>query len=142
MRKLLGDVSVAGQLTAAQLTAYVDEGFKSFINNRPDNETPMQPSNASLAAHAESLGVDYRHIPMAGGLGETVIMASIEAYKDMPRPILAFCGSGMRSAAIWGFVHVGEYGVDGVLDAMSEVGYNLEQLRSQLTARAAQIERE
>lgn len=139
MRKLLGDVSVAGQLTADQLTAYVNEGFKSFINNRPDNETPMQPASESLAAHAETLNVDYRHIPMAGGLSEDVIEASIEAYRDLPRPILAFCGSGMRSAAIWGFMTVDEYGVDGVMHALAGAGYNLEQLRGPLTARAAQL---
>jgi len=140
MRKLLGDVSVLGQITADQMQVFVDEGIKSFINNRPDNETSMQPSSESLAKAAKALGTEYRHIPMVGGMSAEVISASEEAFRDLPRPILAFCGSGMRSAAIWGFVHVSEYGVDGVMDAMSAAGYNLEQLRGPLTTRAAQKE--
>jgi len=58
--------------------------------------------------------------------------ASETVYKDMPRPIVAFCASGTRSAALWAFAHVEKMGVDGVMDGVSAAGYNLEQIRGAL----------
>lgn len=133
MQELPADVFVAGQIDVVTLTALAEQGVMSFINNRPDNEGHMQPSSESLAAAAAQLGVDYRHIPMAGGLTPHILQNSVSAYADMPRPIVAFCASGTRSAALWGFAHVKTVGVDGILSAIAEAGYNLEQLRAPLT---------
>lgn len=132
MRELPGDVFVGGQVDIVTLTALAEQGIMSFINNRPDNEGHMQPSSESLAAAAKELGVDYRHIPMAGGLTSHILEQSVDAYSDMPRPIVAFCASGMRSAALWSFAHVDTLGVDGVMTAVSGVGYNLGQIRGPL----------
>lgn len=93
----------------------------------------MQPSSDSLAKVAAELGVDYRYIPMAGGLTPHMLDSSVEAYANMPRPIVAFCASGMRSAALWAFAHVKDVGVDGAMSAISDAGYNLEQIRGPLT---------
>ncbi len=134
MRELPGDVFVAGQLLAAQMEALAEQGVMSFINNRPDMEAPMQPLSEDLEAVAQRLGVDYLHIPMSGGLTPGLIEASSNAYENLPRPIVAFCASGTRSAALWAFAHVKNLGVNGVLDAVSEAGYQLEQIRSPLEA--------
>jgi len=133
MKELPGDVFVTGQLLAAQMQALADQGVMSFVNNRPDMEAPLQPMSDDLEAVAQNIGVDYHHIPMAGGLTPGMIEASVTAYNNLPRPIVAFCASGMRSAALWGFAHVEELGVDGVLEAISTIGYNLEQIRTPLT---------
>jgi len=133
MKELAGDVFVGGQIDIVTLTALAEQGVMSFINNRPDNESHMQPSSDSLAKVAAELGVDYAHIPMAGGLSEPMLESSVKAYADMPRPIVAFCASGMRSAALWAFAHVKTLGVDTVMSTISEAGYNLEQLRGPLT---------
>ena len=74
---------------------------------------------------------------MAGGLTPGIIEASETAYKDLPRPIVTFCASGMRSAALWAFAHVETLGVDGVMDGVSAAGYNLEQIRGPLEAHGA-----
>lgn len=106
----------------------------TFINNRPDMEGPLQPLSEELEKAAQKLGVDYVHIPMAGGLTPGIIQASETVYNDMPRPIVAFCASGMRSAALWAFAHVGKLGVDAVMDGVNAAGYNLEQIRGPLEA--------
>jgi len=108
MKELPGDVFVGGQIDIVTLTALAEQGVMSFINNRPDNEGHMQPSSESLAKAAAELGVDYRHIPM-------------------------FCASGMRSAALWAFASVKDLGVDSAMSAISDAGYNLEQIRGPLT---------
>ena len=133
MKELPGDVFVVGQLLEAQIQALSEQGVMSFINNRPDMEAPIQPQSEQLEQAAQSAGVDYYHIPMAGGLTPGLIEASVTAYKNAPRPIVAFCASGMRSAALWAFAHVKQLGVDGVMDASAEIGYNLEQIRGPLT---------
>ena len=134
MKELPGDVFVTGQLLAAQIQALAEQGVMSFINNRPDMEAPMQPLSEDLEKIAHELGVNYHHIPMAGGLTPGLIEASATAYKEMPRPIVAFCASGMRSAALWAFAHADSLGVDGVMDGVSAAGYNLEQIRAPLEA--------
>ncbi len=133
MKELPGDVFVTGQLLSTQMQALAEQGVMGFINNRPDMEAPIQPLSEELEAAAQSIGVDYYHIPMSGGLTPGLIEAAVTAYDTMPRPIVAFCASGMRSAALWSFAHVGKMGVDGVLEAISAIGMNLEQLRGPLT---------
>ena len=118
MKELPGDVFVTGQLLPAQMQALAEQGVMGFINNRPDMEAPVQPLSEELEATAQTLGVDYHHIPMAGGLQPGTIEASVTAFNNMPRPIVAFCASGMRSAALWAFAHVDTLGVDGVMDAI------------------------
>ena len=137
MKELPGDVFVAGQLLPAQIQALAEQGVMTFINNRPDMEAPMQPSSQELEKLTQDLGVDYHHIPMAGGLTPGLIEASETAYANLPRPIVAFCASGTRSTALWAFAHVKTLGVEGVMKAMSEAGYNLEQIRGPLEAHLA-----
>lgn len=137
MKELPGDVFVTGQLMPAQLQALAEQGVMSFINNRPDQEAPLQPMSDEMEQAAMAVSRDYFHIPMAGGLTPGLIEASITAYKSAPRPIVTFCASGMRSAALWAFAHVDTLGVDGVMDAVSAVGYSLEQIRTPLTDFAA-----
>jgi len=140
MRELPGDVFVTGQLLSAQMQALAEQGVMGFINNRPDMEAPIQPTSEELEGAAQNIGVDYHYIPMAGGLTPGLIEASVTAFRNMPRPIVAFCASGMRSAALWAFAHVEELGVDGVMDAIQGAGFNLVQIRQPLTQYAASRE--
>jgi sulfide:quinone oxidoreductase len=133
MRELPGDVFVTGQLLPAQIQALAEQGVMSFINNRPDMEAPMQIASEELEKAAQKIGVDYHHIPMSGGISPGLIDASVTAFSQMPRPIVAFCASGMRSAALWGFAHVREMGVEAVMDAIAGIGFEMEQLRVPLT---------
>ncbi|MGB6230850.1 MAG: TIGR01244 family sulfur transferase [Litorimonas sp.] len=137
MRELPGDVFVTGQLMPAQLQALVEQGVMSFINNRPDMEAPLQPLSEEIEAAAQAASLDYFHIPMAGSLTPGLIEASVTAYNEAPRPIVAFCASGMRSAALWAFAHVDRMGVDAVLAAIRSAGFQLEQLRDPLIHFAA-----
>jgi sulfide:quinone oxidoreductase len=137
MKELPGDVFITGQLLEAQMQALSEQGVMSFINNRPDMESPIQPLSGDLEQSAMSMRVDYFHIPMSDGLTPGLIDASVTAYNNAPRPIVAFCASGMRSASLWAFAHVKHMGVEPVMDALSAAGYNLEQIRALLTQYAS-----
>jgi sulfide:quinone oxidoreductase len=137
MKELPGDVFVTGQIMPAQLQALAEQGVMTFINNRPDMEAPLQPLSEEMEATAQAAGLDYFHIPTAGGLSQGAIEASLTVFADAPRPIVAFCASGTRSAALWAFAHVDKMGVDAVIEALQAAGYPLEQLRAPLTQFAA-----
>ena len=121
----------------AQMQALAEQGVMTFINNRPDMEAPLQPLSEELEQAAQAAGLDYIHIPMAGGLTPGIIEASLNAFENAPRPIVAFCASGMRSAALWAFAHVDRLGIDATMAALEGAGFQLEQLREPLMGFAA-----
>jgi len=110
----------------------LEMGVSSIINNRPDFEAHMQPLATELAQAATEIGIEYRHIPMSGGLTEEIIVKSGQAYAELPRPIIAFCTTGTRSAALWAFAHVKKLGVAVVMQGLNDAGYDLEQIRPAL----------
>src|ERR1700730_8802851 len=63
-RNLAEKLSVSSQLTLSDLSAAADQGIRSIINNRPDGESPDQPTSAEIEAAAAALGLGYRHIPV------------------------------------------------------------------------------
>lgn len=134
MNAISETVRLCGQLSAADIHALASDGIQTIINNRPDNEMPFQVKSDDLAEAAQSAGLTYFHIPMASGVSPEMIAASEAAYKEASGPVVAFCKSGMRSAALWCFAHVKEQGVDKVLEQAASAGYALEQLRGPLSA--------
>jgi uncharacterized protein (TIGR01244 family) len=103
LRQIADDVCVAPQLMPEAMAAVAANGFKSVINNRPDFEHgPDQPTSAAIEAAAVAAGLQYRHLPVSGGYQspeEIATMAKLLA--ELPRPLLAFCRSGSRSANLY-----------------------------------------
>jgi uncharacterized protein (TIGR01244 family) len=103
LRALAPDVCVAPQLTPEAMAAVAKAGFKSVVNNRPDFESgPNQPSNAAIKAAALAAGLEYRFLPVDGGYQTPQeIEAFAQLLAELPRPLLAFCRSGARSARLY-----------------------------------------
>ncbi|HFB54475.1 MAG TPA: hypothetical protein ENJ46_01005 [Hellea balneolensis] len=82
---------------------------------------------------ANECNIEAVHIPMVPGqLHVNLIENMADAIAKMPKPILAHCGVGLRSAMLWSFVHVKDMGVDGVIDAVEDAGYSIEKIRPAL----------
>ena len=132
------DLSVAPQLTVADLAEAAASGYRSIINNRPDWESPDQPSAALIEAEAARLGLAYRFIPIVSGrLGPGEVDAFAAALKELPAPVLAFCRSGTRSATVWALASAGELGTEAVIEKTAQAGYDLQPMRPILDAFAA-----
>lgn len=131
-RPLTDTVFVGGQVTASDMTDIVEQGIKTLINNRPDNEMPGQPSSADIETAANAAGLNYVHLPMEGGLTLDLVEVSTKTFTDQPMPALAFCASGMRSVALWCFASVKDNGVDYVLQTARDAGYDLSHMRGGL----------
>ncbi len=102
-RQVAPDVCVAPQLTPGAMAEAARAGFRSVINNRPDFEHgPDQPTNADIEAAARAAGLEYRFLPVAGAYQTPEqIAAMARLLQELPRPILAFCRSGSRSANLF-----------------------------------------
>lgn len=103
LQALTPDVCVAPQLTPEAMAQAAAMGFKSVVNNRPDFEHgPDQPTSAEIEAAATAAGLEYRHLPVAGGYqSPEEIAAFADLLAELPRPLLAFCRSGARSTRLF-----------------------------------------
>ncbi|RZJ04119.1 MAG: TIGR01244 family phosphatase [Rubrivivax sp.] len=103
LQSLAPDICASPQLSPASMAQAAAMGFKSVVNNRPDFEHgPDQPTSAALQAAAETAGMEYRHLPVAGGYqSPEEIEAFARLLEELPRPLLMFCRSGARSTRLF-----------------------------------------
>ena len=103
IQRIAADVCVSPQLTPAAMAEVAAAGFRSVINNRPDFEHgPDQPTSAAVETAALAAGLQYAHLPVAGGYQSPEEIARFaELIAAMPRPLLCFCRSGARSTKLF-----------------------------------------
>ena len=101
-RQLDETTLVGGQISPDDVPALKEQGVTLIINNRPDGEDVGQPEGEEIEAAATAAGIDYRHVPIARGLGPSDIEAMREAINSAGEgKLLAFCRSGNRSVLAW-----------------------------------------
>jgi sulfide:quinone oxidoreductase len=128
VHKLTDQFSVAAQISADDITAIAEQGFRSIVNNRPDDEAPEQPANAELEAAARQAGLQWRHIPVVSGkVNDVQVNSFAEALRELPGPVLAFCRSGTRCSVLW--VMQAEGKADEILATTQAAGYDMSMLR-------------
>ena len=103
IQRVTEDFCVAPQLTPAAMAEVAAAGFRSVVNNRPDFEHgPDQPTSAEIETAARAAGLQYVHLPVAGGYQSPEEIARFaELLATLPRPILAFCRSGARATRLY-----------------------------------------
>ena len=93
---------VDGQIAPEDVAALKEAGVTLIVNNRPDGEDVGQPTSAAIEAAAKEAGVDYRHVPIARGMGPSDVEAMRDAiHATGTGKLFAFCRSGNRSALAW-----------------------------------------
>ncbi len=98
---LAPDFAVAPQLTAEQVRSLASHGFRSVVNNRLEQEAG-QPPQQSLREAAREAGLEYVWLPVHSGMITLEDVAKFaELLERLPRPLLAFCRSGTRSAILY-----------------------------------------
>lgn len=101
-RQLDDKTLVSGQIHPDDVLALKELGVTLIVNNRPDNEDAGQPEGEDIEAAAQAAGIDYRHVPIARGLGPSDIEAMREAMHAVGEgKLFAFCRSGNRSTLAW-----------------------------------------
>lgn len=131
---LTRQLSVAPQISVDDVAAIAAQGFRSVINNRPDDEAPGQPANASLEAAAQQAGLTWRHMPVVSGqFTDDQVRQFADALEELPGPVLAFCRSGTRCSALWALQ--AEAPVEAILATTRAAGYDLSMLQPLLERR-------
>ena len=78
-RQLDDKTLVNGQISPEDIDGLKALGVTLIVNNRPDGEDVGQPESDDIEAAAKAAGIDYRHVPIARGLGPSDIEAMREA---------------------------------------------------------------
>lgn len=98
IRKINDDLAIAGQITLEQLKQIAQAGYKSVLNLRSPDETGFQ-SSEQIKPHL--LGLEYVHLPIKiAEITPQSILQILQKIKELPKPTLVHCDSGMRSAIV------------------------------------------
>jgi len=101
-RQLDDKTLVNGQIAPEDIPALKEAGVTLIVNNRPDGEDAGQPKSDDIEAAAKAAGIEYRHVPIARGMGPSDIEAMREAiHAAGDGKMFAFCRSGNRSTLAW-----------------------------------------
>ena len=94
-------VTTRGQVHVDEIAELAAQGCRMLINNRPDGEAPDQPPSDELQAEAQRHGMSYRYIPVVPGQASDADgRAFAEAIRQSDGPVVAFCRTGGRAAAL------------------------------------------
>nr|WP_284046920.1 TIGR01244 family sulfur transferase [Halomonas llamarensis] len=129
--------AISEAVTPDDLEDVAARGFKSVICNRRPGEAEDHPDDKSLSTKAQSLGLEWRCIPVTPGeYSDADIAAFGRALDELPTPILAFCRSGKRAVHLWAHAKSQEESCDipALLTAAHKAGHDLEDRRSALEA--------
>ncbi len=138
IRQINESISVAPQIAVEQVADIAAAGFKTIVNNRPDDEDAEQPSGDAIRAAAEAAGLKYVSIPVThAGFSHPQIDAMTQALTDSDGPVLAYCRSGTRSCNLWALAAAKAGRNPNLLLAQAEdAGYDLRGIRPMLDALA------
>ncbi|MEP6968334.1 MAG: TIGR01244 family sulfur transferase [Pseudomonadota bacterium] len=118
--------AVSPQIFPSDVDAAAARGFTLIINNRPDGESPGQPSGAQIQAAARAAGLAYAYIPVSGRPTPEQV-EQVRAATAGPGKALAFCRSGTRSIVTWalGQAAAGAMSREHLVSLGAAAGYDL-----------------
>ena len=101
-RQISDDYSVSGQITTEDVATIKAAGFNSVICNRPDFETPDQPTFREIEEVAREAGLVVHYLPVQSGRPSPDDVDQFrKLLESVPKPALAYCRTGTRSAMIY-----------------------------------------
>jgi len=126
IKTINAEISVAPQITPDEVQQLADQGFRALICNRPDGEAADQPNFSEIEAAAKKAGLEIRNLPVVSGKVSDQDAADFgAAMQELPRPILAYCRTGTRSATLWSLSQANRMSVADILAATKAAGYDM-----------------
>lgn len=135
LRTLEADLRTAGQLNVEEIKALADDGVKTLIFNRPDQEGEDQPPTSELKKAAEDLGLHWVHQPVISGqVTQEQGKEFGQIYAQAPKPVVAFCRSGARSGCLWALSKKDQQTGEALVDQLKAAGFDLPDFFQRLTS--------
>lgn len=124
-------LSVMAQPEIGEVESLSQQGYRAIINNRPDGESPEQPSAADVRAEAHKHGMHYEHMPVTlNSITREDVLAFRESFTLAPAPVVAHCRTGKRSYLLWaaGEVIDGGRSARDLIDQARALGLDVNEL--------------
>ncbi|MEQ1768751.1 MAG: TIGR01244 family sulfur transferase [Devosia sp.] len=129
LKRINDHVTVAPQIETDDIAAIKAAGFTTIVNNRPDGESPDQPSSVEMQAAAEKAGLAYHYIPLGReGVSPDMIEQEKAALEGSAGPVFCYCRSGTRSTTLWALSQAGEHPAEEIVAAAMHAGYDISHL--------------
>ncbi|WNC94873.1 TIGR01244 family sulfur transferase [Paraburkholderia sp. FT54] len=129
IKKLTAELAVSQQIAASDVRAIAQAGFRAVICNRPDGEGADQPNFSEIEAAARDQGIEAHYLPIESGkVGDADAARFGELMRALPKPVLAYCRTGMRAATLWALSEAPRGTLPDIVAAASAAGYDLSAL--------------
>ncbi|WP_114962935.1 bifunctional protein tyrosine phosphatase family protein/NAD(P)/FAD-dependent oxidoreductase [Tritonibacter mobilis] len=126
LREISSKITVSPQVTKKDVAEIKTKGFRAIICNRPDGEGADQPSFEEINAAAKLAGIEARYLPVQSGMvTDEDVAAFRDALEELPRPLLAYCRSGTRSATLWSLSEAQSRPMSEILTATKAAGFDM-----------------
>ncbi|CAG9171008.1 hypothetical protein LMG23992_01907 [Cupriavidus laharis] len=125
-RALTNDLSVSPQIVPDDVPTLAAIGFRSLICNRPDGEGPDQPGFQEIERKASALGLQVHYLPVESGkVSDEQAQAFGQLLDSLPKPVLAYCRTGTRSATLWALSQSARRPLPDIIERAAAAGYDL-----------------
>ena len=129
INNLSGLYNVSPQISVTDLEFLSENGFGKIICNRPDFEVPPSFQSSVIKKVATEIGLSFEYHPLTfENMNGENIVKQMTFINESKRPVLAYCTSGTRCAAIWALGQMGKMSKSEILKTTRKSGYNLEGL--------------
>lgn len=126
VRKISDKLSLSEQIQSSDVASLHESGFRSIICNRPDGEGADQPNFDEVRAEAEKHQMQVRYLPvLPGKVSDEDVESFSQAMRELPKPTLAYCRTGTRSATLWSLSQARSQSVPDILKAAKAAGYDM-----------------
>ena len=124
-----GLYNVSPQISLKDVEILSKKGFEKIICNRPDFEVHPNIQSSLIKKVAIEIGISFEYHPLTfENMSAENIEKQLTFINESERPVLAYCTSGTRCAAIWALGQIGKMSKDEILKTTLESGYNLQGL--------------
>lgn len=123
------DVTIGAQPTEAELKAMSEDGFRTVINVRTDEEEMQPMSPGQEAKVAKERGMTYHHLPFdPEQAGREQVDRFRQILADSPKPAFVHCKLGKRAGALVMMDHAvrQHWTGDQTLEKADEMGFECE----------------
>ncbi|WP_437883432.1 TIGR01244 family sulfur transferase [Pseudomonas sp. LRF_L74] len=126
LRRLAPALSVSEQIFPSQVAELKAAGFRAIVCNRPDGEGSDQPLFAEIKRTADTLGIEAHYLPAESGkVTDEQGVAFGRLLETLPKPVLAYCRSGMRSTTMWALSQAGRHDLPHIVESAKQAGFDL-----------------
>ena len=126
LHRLNGQLAVAGQINPGDVAELAAEGIRAIICNRPDGEAPGQPKYEEIEKAAAANGIKIAYQPVVTtSISDEDAVTFGKLLEELPKPLLIYCRSGLRSTALWALSQSGKLPVEDIVETAATAGYDI-----------------